>query len=134
MSGLCFLPRHAKSVSWFTFAAGGIPGSNMGGHVVLTGRAKDTIVLSNGENVEPQPVEDIIQCSTFIKYAMVVGQDHRQLGALIVEDADAFAELAEAKGAGPARTTWGKEWRLLYPNMIFLLLVIFNVWGCTAAV
>jgi acyl-CoA synthetase (AMP-forming)/AMP-acid ligase II len=26
----------------------------------LTGRAKDTIVLSNGENVEPQPIEDAI--------------------------------------------------------------------------
>ena len=71
----------------------------MEGHVVLTGRAKDTIVLSNGENVEPQPVEDVVQCSPYIKYAMVVGQDHRQLGALIVEDVDAFAALALTKGA-----------------------------------
>lgn len=27
--------------------------SKMGGMVVLTGRAKDTIVLKNGENIEP---------------------------------------------------------------------------------
>lgn len=27
------------------------------GDLVVTGRAKDTIVLSNGENVEPQPLE-----------------------------------------------------------------------------
>ena len=26
--------------------------------VVITGRAKDTIVLNNGENIEPQPIED----------------------------------------------------------------------------
>jgi long-subunit acyl-CoA synthetase (AMP-forming) len=30
------------------------------GDLILTGRAKDTIVLSNGENVEPQPLEDAI--------------------------------------------------------------------------
>lgn len=27
------------------------------GDLILTGRAKDTIVLSNGENIEPQPIE-----------------------------------------------------------------------------
>lgn len=27
------------------------------GDLIVTGRAKDTIVLSNGENVEPQPLE-----------------------------------------------------------------------------
>jgi long-chain acyl-CoA synthetase len=30
------------------------------GDIILTGRCKDTIVLSNGENVEPQPLEDSI--------------------------------------------------------------------------
>lgn len=29
----------------------------MGGCMVLTGRAKDTIVLASGENIEPQPIE-----------------------------------------------------------------------------
>lgn len=77
---------------------GGISGSHMGGHIVLTGRAKDTIVLSNGENVEPQPVEDALQCSPFIKYAMLIGQDRRQLGALIVADVDAFADLSSSQG------------------------------------
>jgi long-chain acyl-CoA synthetase len=30
------------------------------GDLILTGRAKDTIVLSNGENIEPIPIEDAI--------------------------------------------------------------------------
>jgi long-subunit acyl-CoA synthetase (AMP-forming) len=30
------------------------------GDLMLTGRAKDTIVLSNGETIEPQPLEDAI--------------------------------------------------------------------------
>lgn len=33
------------------------------------GRAKDTIVLSNGENVEPQPIEDALCASPLIKFA-----------------------------------------------------------------
>ncbi|MEW5313818.1 MAG: hypothetical protein WDW38_005355 [Sanguina aurantia] len=49
-----------------------IPGSRMGGHIVLTGRAKDTVVMSNGKNVEPQPMEDVFGSSSLIKHAAVV--------------------------------------------------------------
>ncbi|MDJ0575866.1 MAG: AMP-binding protein [Xenococcaceae cyanobacterium MO_234.B1] len=52
--------------------------------LVLTGRAKDTIVLTNGENIEPQPIEDACVRSTYIDQIMLVGQDQRSLGALIV--------------------------------------------------
>ncbi len=54
------------------------------GDLVLTGRAKDTIVLSNGENIEPQPIEDACLRSPYIDQIMLVGQDQRCLGALIV--------------------------------------------------
>ena len=67
-----------------------VAGSAMGGCFVLTGRAKDTIVLSSGENVEPQPIEDALCSSPFIKFAAVVGQGHRSLGALLVPDVDAL--------------------------------------------
>ncbi|CAN0310844.1 unnamed protein product [Pylaiella littoralis] len=54
------------------------------GDLVVTGRAKDTIVLSNGENVEPQPLEDAIsgECS-LIDQVMLFGQDERFLGAIV---------------------------------------------------
>jgi long-chain acyl-CoA synthetase len=52
--------------------------------LILTGRAKDTIVLSNGENIEPQPIEDACVRSPYIDQIMLVGQDQRSLGALIV--------------------------------------------------
>ena len=52
--------------------------------LVLTGRAKDTIVLTNGENIEPQPIEDACVRSEYIDQIMLVGQDQRALGALIV--------------------------------------------------
>ena len=56
------------------------------GSVIITGRAKDTIVLSNGENIEPQTIEDICLTSPFIKQIVLVGQDKPSLGALIVPD------------------------------------------------
>ncbi|HCF27926.1 MAG TPA: long-chain fatty acid--CoA ligase, partial [Cyanobacteria bacterium UBA11049] len=45
--------------------------------LVLTGRAKDTIVLTNGENIEPQPIEDACLRSPYIDQIMLVGQDRR---------------------------------------------------------
>eukprot|EP00904_Undaria_pinnatifida_P007397 jgi/Undpi1/3788/HiC_scaffold_16.g07157.m1 len=54
------------------------------GDLIVTGRAKDTIILSNGENVEPQPLEDAISggCS-LIDQVMLFGQDERFLGAVV---------------------------------------------------
>ncbi|MGK7947251.1 MAG: long-chain fatty acid--CoA ligase [Xenococcaceae cyanobacterium] len=60
--------------------------------LVLTGRAKDTIVLTNGENIEPQPIEDACVRSKYIDQIMLVGQDRRSLGALIVPNLDALQQ------------------------------------------
>ncbi|GLI62125.1 hypothetical protein VaNZ11_004661 [Volvox africanus] len=73
-----------------------VPGSRCAGHLVLTGRAKDTIVLSSGKNVEPQPIEDAVAASTLIKHVVLVGQDKRELGALVWPDEDALAAAPEA--------------------------------------
>ncbi|MGB3636529.1 MAG: AMP-binding protein [Rivularia sp. (in: cyanobacteria)] len=58
--------------------------------VVLTGRAKDTIVLTNGENIEPQPIENACLRSPYIDQIMIVGQDKKSLGALIVPNFEAL--------------------------------------------
>jgi len=63
-------------------------------HLVLTGRAKDTIVLTNGENIEPQPIEDACARSAYIDQIMLVGQDQKVLGALIVPNSEALAAWA----------------------------------------
>ncbi|MBW4575359.1 MAG: long-chain fatty acid--CoA ligase [Aphanothece sp. CMT-3BRIN-NPC111] len=62
--------------------------------LVLTGRAKDTIVLTNGENIEPQPIEDACVRSPYIDQIMLVGQDQRSLGALIVPNLEALQKWA----------------------------------------
>lgn len=56
------------------------------GLFTICGRAKDTIVLSGGENIEPVPIEAKLQESEFIETAVVVGQDQKYLGVLIVPD------------------------------------------------
>jgi long-chain acyl-CoA synthetase len=65
--------------------------------LVLTGRAKDTIVLTNGENIEPQPIEDACARSPYIDQIMLVGQDQKALGALIVPNLDALKQWAEGQ-------------------------------------
>lgn len=52
--------------------------------IKITGRAKDTIVLSGGENIEPLVIENALCGSKYIETAMVVGQDKRYLAALII--------------------------------------------------
>ena len=68
------------------------------GSLVLTGRAKDTIVLSSGENIEPGPLEEALAASPLLEQVMVVGQDRKQLGALLVPRAEALAAFAQEAG------------------------------------
>mmetsp|Transcript_25485 Transcript_25485/g.38115 ORF Transcript_25485/g.38115 Transcript_25485/m.38115 type:complete len:784 (+) Transcript_25485:786-3137(+) len=55
------------------------------GDLILTGRCKDTIVLSNGENIEPVPIEDaVLGASTLIEQIMLSGDDGKSLTAIVV--------------------------------------------------
>ena len=64
----------------------------------IRGRIKDTIVLRGGENLEPVPIEAKLAESRFIKQAVVVGQDMRYLGALILVDEDELKAYADENG------------------------------------
>jgi len=68
------------------------------GSLVLTGRAKDTIVLSSGENIEPGPLEEALAASPLIEQVMLVGQDRKQLAALLVPRAEPLQAWAEGQG------------------------------------
>jgi long-chain acyl-CoA synthetase len=61
----------------------------------LTGRAKDTIVLRGGENVEPLPIEQRICDSPYVKQAVVLGQDQRFLAAIVVPDQEMVTAWAK---------------------------------------
>ncbi len=65
------------------------------GELKIMGRAKDTIVLLGGENIEPAPMEEKLRESQYIAQAVVLGQDQKYLAALIVPNMENL--LAYAK-------------------------------------
>ena len=58
--------------------------------LVLTGRLKDTIVLSNGENIEPESLEQACLSSKYINQIVIAGQDKNALSAIVVPDFEAL--------------------------------------------
>jgi long-chain acyl-CoA synthetase len=84
------------SAGWFN--SGDLGMLTPQGDLTITGRAKDTIVLSNGENIEPQSIEDACLYSPYIDQIMLVGQDAKSLGALIVPNQEALANWGKLQG------------------------------------
>ncbi|UGQ15840.1 AMP-binding protein [Borrelia sp. RT5S] len=66
--------------------------------VQVIGREKDTIVLNNGENIEPAPIEVKLEESLLIEKAVVVGQDQKFLGALILPNFEEINKYLENMG------------------------------------
>jgi len=92
MRGYYENPGRTKEVltddGWFN--SGDLGHVDEHGNFWITGRAKDTIVLAGGENVEPEPIETLIKTSPLIEQAVVVGQDEKALGVLIVPSTEAL--------------------------------------------
>lgn len=74
------------------------------GEFRIVGRSKETIVLLGGENIEPQPIEDAILQSEAIDQVMVVGQDQKFLGALVVPNEEKMIEFAQTEGLSYVET------------------------------
>ncbi|MBM3733506.1 MAG: long-chain fatty acid--CoA ligase [Acidimicrobiia bacterium] len=68
------------------------------GHLVITDRKKDIIVVSGGDNVSPQRIEGLLTLEHEIAQAMVYGDRHPHLVALLVPDAEWLHGWARARG------------------------------------
>ncbi len=92
------------------------------GEYRFAGRAKDTIVLLGGENIEPVPIEDKIKESPYVTNVMVVGQDRKTLGAIVTPNVDAVKEWASVTKVQlpPDANRWNEnpELRNLYKGEI----------------
>ncbi|MEO0854843.1 MAG: AMP-binding protein, partial [Cyanobacteria bacterium J06648_11] len=73
------------------------------GDIVISGRAKDVIVLTNGENIEPQPIEDVCSQSSLIDQIVLVGQDQKRLAALVYPNVTALLTAHRDRLAPAAR-------------------------------
>ena len=58
------------------------------GHIFVTGRIKDIIVLANGEKVAPADMEEAITADPLFEQAMVLGDGRPFLSALVVINTD----------------------------------------------
>lgn len=79
------------------------------GHIFITGRLKEIIVMANGEKVPPADMEMCITMDNLIDQALIIGEGKPYLGLLVTLD----AETAQAEGIDPANLTEADEARLL---------------------
>lgn len=89
------------------FRTGDLGRITISNEVVITGRAKDIIVLSSGENIDPTKIESVISVFPFIQDAVLVGQDKKGLGALLVADKDELVKYVNSKIAGLRESSEG---------------------------
>ncbi len=65
------------------------------GHIFITGRLKEIIVLSNGEKVPPGDMEMAIALDPLFEQVLVVGEARPYLTALLVPEPEAYGHLLE---------------------------------------
>lgn len=82
------------------FRTGDLGRMTIHGELVITGRSKEIIVLSSGENIDPTRIENAITRFPFIQDAVLVGQDKRGLGALLVPNVEELKEYVAGKVKG----------------------------------
>jgi long-chain acyl-CoA synthetase len=66
------------------------------GHIHITGRLKEIIVLSNGEKIPPGDIETAVLQDPLFEQVMVTGEGKAYLGLLAVVDREKWLEVAEA--------------------------------------
>jgi long-chain acyl-CoA synthetase len=84
-----------------------------GGHIYITGRLKDILVLSNGEKVPPADMEMAIGMDPLFDQALVLGEGRSYLTALLILNADLWGGLALEYGLDPGDPKSLEDPRLL---------------------
>jgi len=80
------------------FHTGDIGEIEPGGRILITDRLKNIIVLGNGKNVAPAPMEIAMLTSKYIAQTVVLGDNQPYTGALIAPDFEQLAAWAAANG------------------------------------
>ena len=80
------------------FHTGDVGRIDADGYLYITDRKKDIIVLANGKNVAPQPIENLLKQSELVQEAVVYGDGMSAPVALIVPNIDALRAFAKQAG------------------------------------
>ncbi len=90
------LTEHTGDGQWFR--TGDVVHRREDGYLEFRERTKQIIVLSTGKNVAPAPIEDAFAASEVVEQCMVVGDERKFIGALLVPNTDHVREWAETEG------------------------------------
>jgi long-chain acyl-CoA synthetase len=88
--------RAAITDGWFR--TGDVGHLQADGFLVITDRKKDLIVTSQGKNIAPQKIENLLKQDPLISQVMVHGDQRKFLTALITLDAEEVLLYAERQG------------------------------------
>jgi long-chain acyl-CoA synthetase len=81
------------------FHTGDIGELDPDGRIIITDRLKNILVLANGKNVAPAPMEIALLTSKYIAQAVILGDEQPYTGVLIAPD---FEEVGKWAGRGLA--------------------------------
>jgi long-chain acyl-CoA synthetase len=70
------------------------------GRIRITDRLKNILVLGNGKNVSPAPMEAALSTSRYVAQAVILGDRQAYTGALIAPDFDELGAWAAQQGIG----------------------------------
>ena len=73
------------------------------GHIFITGRIKDIIVLGNGEKLPPADMEMAIQLDELFEQVLIIGEGRPFLSALVVLSPQIWREVAKELDVDPDR-------------------------------
>jgi long-chain acyl-CoA synthetase len=74
---------------------------NASGHITITGRLKEIIVMSNGEKVPPADMEDAIMRDPLFDQVLMVGEGRPTLIVLAVLNPEQWKTFAQQVGVRP---------------------------------
>jgi long-chain acyl-CoA synthetase len=80
------------------FRTGDVGTMDDDGYITITDRLKDLLVLANGKNVAPQPIEGLLKASPYISQAVVLGDGKQTVTALIVPTWERLRDWAAHSG------------------------------------
>lgn len=69
------------------------------GYLTITDRKKEILVMSNGKNVAPQPIENTLKISPYIEQAVLLGNNQKYIAALLYPNYELLAQYAQDKGS-----------------------------------
>ncbi len=92
------------------------------GHITITGRLKEIIVLNTGEKVPPADIEMAIAADSLFDQVMVIGEGHPFLSVLVVLNKEQFTRLVSSEKSLSGKDANSNEAKEYLLQRIFPLL------------